>query len=340
MGRVPPQLWFVGSAVFHYLGPSFAVLLFARVPVGGVAWLRIVSAAALFAAWRRPWRSFFRADRVTQRLTISLGLVFAVMNYTFYVAISRLPLGTVAAIEFLGPIVLALAGSRTRRNLLALALAVAGVYLLTEVHVGGDPAAFGWAFANAGLFAVYIVLAHVVARADAVISPIDRLAAAMTIAGIAITPLGFIEATTVFTDPIAWAAGIGVGISSSVIPYVFDQMAMQRLSRATYSLFVALLPTTAVAIAMIVLTQIPQLVEIGAVGLVVAAVLIHQEGAMAPDGTRTARSVRTRDPKIAQRRVRDQLRAARLSWRSPPSIRVPRPRHPRGHSGLPPEGRS
>ena len=134
--RVPPQLWFMGSAVFHYLGPSFAVLLFARVPVGGVAWLRIVSAAVLFAAWRRPWRSFFRADGATQRLTISLGLIFAVMNYTFYMAISRLPLGTVAAIEFVGPIVLALTGSRTRRNLLALALAVAGVYLLTEVHVG------------------------------------------------------------------------------------------------------------------------------------------------------------------------------------------------------------
>jgi inner membrane transporter RhtA len=328
--RVPPQLWFMGSAVFHYLGPSFAVLLFARVPVGGVAWLRIVSAAVLFAAWRRPWRSFFRADGATQRLTISLGLIFAVMNYTFYMAISRLPLGTVAAIEFVGPIVLALTGSRTRRNLLALALAVAGVYLLTEVHVGGDPGAFGWAFANAGLFAVYIVLAHAVARADPAISPLDRLAAAMMIAGVAITPLGIIEGTTVLTDPVAWAAGIGVGISSSIFPYVFDQMAMQRLSRATYSLFVALLPATAVVIAMIVLTQIPQLVEIGAVGLVVAAVLIHQEGATAPDGTRTTRSVRTRDPKIAQRHVRGQLRAARSSWRSPPSIRVPRPRNPRG----------
>jgi inner membrane transporter RhtA len=303
--RVPPHLWFIGGAVFHYLGPSFAVLLFARVSVGGVAWLRIVSAAVLFAAWRRPWRSFLVADRRVQRLTISLGLVFAVMNYTFYMAIDRLPLGTVAAIEFLGPIVLALAGSRTRRNLLAVALAVAGVYLLTEVRIAGDAAAFGWAFANAGLFAVYIILAHAVARADPAISPIDRLAAAMMIAGAAITPLGIFEATTVLTDPIAWGTGIGIGVSSSVIPYVFDQMAMQRLSRATYSLFVALLPATAVVIAMIVLTQIPQPVEVGAVGLIIAGVLIHQERTKppAPDVTTTVRSVRTLRPKTALRRV-------------------------------------
>jgi inner membrane transporter RhtA len=275
--RVPPHLWFVGSAVFHYLGPSFAVLLFTRVPVGGVAWLRIVSAAILFAVWRRPWNSFFASDRRVRQLTIALGLVFAVMNYTFYMAIDRLPLGTVAAIEFLGPILLAASGSRTRRNLSALALAVTGVYLLTEIRIEGDPAAFAWAFANAALFTIYIVLAHAVARADSTTSPIDRLAAAMVIAGVAITPLGFVDAAPALLDPIALGAGIGVGVSSSVIPYVFDQMAMQRLSRATYSLFVALLPATAVVVGMIVLAQIPQLLEIGAVGLVIAGVLIHKE---------------------------------------------------------------
>jgi inner membrane transporter RhtA len=277
--RVPPHLWFVGSAVFHYLGPSFAVLLFTRVPVGGVAWLRIVSAAILFAAWRRPWNSVFNADRQVRQLTVALGLVFAVMNYTFYMAIDRLPLGTVAAIEFLGPILLAASGSRNRRNLSALALAVTGVYLLTDIRIEGDPAAFAWAFANAALFTIYIVLAHAVARVDSTTSPIDRLAAAMLIAGIAITPLGFADAAPALIDPISLGAGIGVGVSSSVIPYVFDQMAMQRLSRATYSLFVALLPATAVVIGMVVLAQIPRPLEIGAVGLVIAGVLIRREHA-------------------------------------------------------------
>lgn len=283
---MPPHAWFVGSAIFHYLGPSFAVLLFTRVPVGGVAWLRIVSAALVFAAWRRPWRMFFSATRAAQRLMLSLGVVFALMNYSFYVAIDRLPLGTVAAIEFIGPIVLALAGSRTGRNLAALVLAAGGVYLLTDVRIAGDPGGFVWAFANAALFTLYIVLAHRIARADLTTSPIDRLAASMIIAGLTITPLGFLDATDALVDPIALAAGIGVGISSSVIPYVFDQFAMSRLPRATYALFVALLPATAVLVGVVVLTQIPAVVEVGAVGLVVAGVAIHQEPAQnnAPGG--------------------------------------------------------
>ena len=99
----------------------------------------------------------------------------------------------------------------------------------------------------------------------------------MIIAGIVITPLGFGDAIPALTDPTALLAGIGVGLASSVIPYVFDQMAMQRLSRATYALFVALLPATAVIIGVIVLAQIPQPVEVAAVGLVIAGVLSHQE---------------------------------------------------------------
>ena len=92
--RVPAHAYFVGSAIFHYLGPSFAVLLFARLPVGGVAWLRIVSAAVVFAAWRKPWRSFLSAGRNAQWTVAALGAVFALMNYSFYMAIDRLPLGT------------------------------------------------------------------------------------------------------------------------------------------------------------------------------------------------------------------------------------------------------
>src|SRR2546421_277163 len=89
--RVPAEAYFVGSAVFHYLGPSFAVLLFARVPVVGVAWLRIVSAAIVLALWRRPWRSLPSLDRDSARLLVALGIVFALMNSVFYEAIARLP---------------------------------------------------------------------------------------------------------------------------------------------------------------------------------------------------------------------------------------------------------
>src|SRR6059036_685811 len=133
---VPPQAYFAGSAVFHYLGPSFAVLLFVRVDVLGVAWLRIASAALIFALWRRPWRGFRALDRQGQLLILALGAVFAVMNACFYISIDRLPLATVAAIEFFGPIALAVVGTRTSRNLAAVVAAVSGVYLLTHVRFG------------------------------------------------------------------------------------------------------------------------------------------------------------------------------------------------------------
>src|SRR3954447_12853862 len=97
----PPHVYFVISAVFHYLGPAFAVLLFARVDVLGVAWLRIVSAALIFAAWRPPWRAFADLDRDGKRRLRGWGAVLALMTACFDVSTDRLPLGTVAAIEFL-----------------------------------------------------------------------------------------------------------------------------------------------------------------------------------------------------------------------------------------------
>src|SRR5882757_1657109 len=107
--RLPPSSFFLVSAVFHYLGPSLAVLLFLRVPVLGMAWLRIVSAAVAFALWRRPWRLVSRLDRAGQRVLVQLGVVLAAMNTLFYLALARLPLSTVGAIEFLGTVLLAAA---------------------------------------------------------------------------------------------------------------------------------------------------------------------------------------------------------------------------------------
>jgi inner membrane transporter RhtA len=268
----PPELLFVGSAVFHYLGPSFAVLLFARVEPLGVAWLRIASAGALFALWRRPWHA------LRARVVVALGAVLALMNVCFYLAIDRLPLGTVAAIEFLPVIALAALGVRSLRNLAALGLAVTGVYLLIDVRLEGEALGVLLACANAVLFAGYIVLAHRVARHRG-LAPIDGLAAAMLVALVVVTPLAGSSAAPALLDPVALAAGIGVGLASSVIPYVLDQLAMARLSRATYSLLVALLPATATVIGIVVLAQVPQAVEIAGVALVVGAVALHREAA-------------------------------------------------------------
>jgi inner membrane transporter RhtA len=291
----PPHLYFVVSAVFHYLGPSFAVLLFARLPVLGVAWLRIASAAVVFAIWRRPWRA------LRDPTVIAWGAALAVMNCCFYEAIDRLALGTVAAIEFLPVIGLAALGARSARNLLALALAVAGVALLSDVQLTGQPLGFAFAAANAVLFALYIVLAHRVAcRPD--ISGLTGLGAAMVIAVVFVTPLGGWQVLHATGDPVVLAAGVGVGISSSVIPYVTDQLAMARLSRAAYSLMVALLPATAVVVGVIVLAQLPTAGELLAVGLVIAGVAVHRDGDPRSDGDprRDGDPSADRDPRRAK----------------------------------------
>ena len=265
---LPPHAYFVISALFHYLGPSFAVLLFARVQVLGVAWLRICSAALMLAAWRRPWNAWRALSNEGRRLLVVWGAVLAVMNCCFYAAIERLPLATVAAIEFLPVVGLAALGARSARNVAALALAVPGVYVLTGTRVAAEPLGLAFAFANADLFAFYIVLAHRVARYEA-IGGIDGLAAAMLVASIAVTPIAGWQAGGVLADPVALLAGAGVGLSSSVIPYVTDQLAMARLSRSTYSLMVSLLPATAALVGVAVLAQLPSVAEVFGIALVI-----------------------------------------------------------------------
>jgi inner membrane transporter RhtA len=277
--RVPPHAWFLVSAVFHYLGPSFAVLLFARVAPSGVAWLRIASAGLVFALWRRPWRFFVALPRRDQGVVVALGVVLAVMNTAFYEAIARLPLATVGAIEFLGPILVAAAGARTRRNLAALALAVAGVYVLTDVRLAGAGLGYAYAFANCALFVLYILLGHRIASSAGGGSGIDRLAAAMLVASLAALPIGVRAALPVFGDPVLLAAAVGVGVSSSVIPYVCDQLAMSRLPRATFALLLSLLPATATAIGVVVLRQVPTPIEPLGIALVVGGVALHRSQA-------------------------------------------------------------
>ena len=275
---LPPVSFFVVSAIFHYLGPSLAVLLFARIAAPGVLWLRIAAAAAVFAIWRRPWRLAGRLDRRQLVTLLALGGVLAGMNALFYLAVARLPLATVGAIEFLGTVVLAALGARTRRNAAALALCVGGVAVLTAIQAGASPLGLVFAFGNCAGFMLYVMLGHRVAntRVSDVFGGIDQLGAAMLIAAVAVTPAGLGAALPAFTHP-AWLAwGIGVGVCSSVIPYVTDQLAMARLSRATFALMLALLPAVAVVIGAVVLHQIPSVRELAGIALVIAGIAIHQ----------------------------------------------------------------
>jgi len=275
---LPPVSFFVVSAVFHYLGPSLAVLLFARIAAPGVLWLRIFGAAAVFAVWRRPWRLAGRLDRRQLVTLLALGGVLAGMNALFYLAVARLPLATVGAIEFLGTVVLAALGARTRRNVAALALCAGGVAVLTAIQIGASPLGLVFAFGNCAGFMLYVMLGHRVAntRVSDVFGGIDQLGAAMLIAAVVVTPAGLGAALPAFTHP-AWLAwGIGVGVCSSVIPYVTDQLAMARLPRATFALMLALLPAFAVVVGAVVLHQIPSARELAGIALVIAGVAIHQ----------------------------------------------------------------
>lgn len=274
--RIPPHVYFFVSAIFHYLGPAFAVLLFSNVSVLGVAWFRIASAAVVFVAWRRPWRFFVGISWAQRRVLLALGIVLALMNACFYLAISRIPLGTVGAIEFLGPITLAALGARTPRNIGALLLAAGGGWLLTDVRFGGEPLGFLFAFANCAFFMLYVILGHRIAEDGGAVG-IDRLGASMLIALVTITPIGITGALPAMTQPLLILAGFGVGVCSSVIPYVSDQLAMARLPRATFALLLSLLPASAAIIGIVVLHQIPTLIEVAGVLLVAGGVALHKE---------------------------------------------------------------
>lgn len=272
---IPPQVWFGVSAIFHYIGPSFAVLLFPAVGVLGVAWLRIASAAVVFAPVTRPWRTLFRADQRARWLLFALGACLALMNCCFYLALARLPISLVAAIEFVGSIALALFGLRTGRNLLALILAAAGVLILINVRWSSDPIGLAWAFLNGAFFMLYVILGHRIAQAGAG-AGVERLGAAMAIAFVVVFPVGVLQAARALSHPMLILAGIGVGVCSSVIPYVCDQFAMSRLPRASFALLLTLLPASATIIGAIVLGQIPSGRDLLGIALVMAGVALHR----------------------------------------------------------------
>lgn len=283
---IRPEAWFGVSAVFHYLGPSFAVLLFPSVGVLGAAWLRIASAAILFAPATRPWRLIARIETPERWLLLTFGVCLALMNCSFYLALARLPISLVAAIEFVGSIGVALYGLRTRRNAGALALAVAGVFALIDVRWSNNALGLFWAFLNGAFFVLYVVLGHRIARAGAA-AGIERLGAAMAIAFVVVFPIGAIEAARAFAHPVLILAGAGVGICSSVIPYICDQLAMARLSRASFALLLTLLPASATIIGAIVLAQIPSLRDIAGIALVMSGVALHRpaQDCSGPEGT-------------------------------------------------------
>jgi inner membrane transporter RhtA len=267
--RVPAEALFVAGAVSQYVGAAMAVLLFEAVPAAGVAWLRVASATAALAVWRRPWRSHW--SRSDLALVTAFGAALALMNLAFYLAIDRMPLGTAVAIEFIGPISVAAAGSRTRADWLALLLAAGGVVLLADTQTGGSMLGVALVLVAAALWAGYIVLGARIADRGL---GVNGLALGMLAGMVVIAPVGVPGSVDAFLRPELLAACIAVGLFSSVFPYALDQVALRRLDRARFALLLALLPVTAAITGAVVLSQVPGPAELTGIALVAAAVAL------------------------------------------------------------------
>lgn len=264
-----------------YVGAALAVGLFDRLAPSAVAELRLIGAALLLLAWRRPGRDAWRGVRLVRAGVF--GLATALMNVAYYEAIARLPLGTAVAVEFTGPVLVAALASRRFRDIGAVGLATVGVLLIADVRWSGSPVGVLWALGAAAMWAAYIVLGKRVARAG---SGIDDLATGFTVAAVVLVPLLFVGgpgATTGFgvanlaplADPAVLALSIGLGVLSSLIPYVLDQVVLRRVGQARFAVLLALLPATATLVGLVVLGQLPGTLEAVGIGLVVLAVALR-----------------------------------------------------------------
>jgi inner membrane transporter RhtA len=149
------------------------------------------------------------------------------------------------------------------------------VETLTRIEITNGLVGYLFAFANCALFMLYVSIGHTIASSGA-IAGADAIGSAMLIAMIAIVPIGIRDAAVAFFNPVLLAAAAGVGISSSVIPYVCDQLAMKRLPAASFSLLVSLLPAMATAMGIVVLRQFPSGPQLAGLALVVAGVALHR----------------------------------------------------------------
>ena len=270
---VPAPALFVISGLTLYAGAAVAVGLFDRLGAPAVGWWRIVLAAFVLLAWRRPWRH--RWSRRDLGRAALFGVVLAAMNVVFYVALEHLPLGIAVAIEFCGPVAVAAVTGRGWRERGAIVVAAAGVVLLAGITLqSGLPRSdvlIGLAaiFAAAACWAGYIVRGKRVAGAG---SGIDGLAVGMTAGALVFAPVFGASASQVVPDVGLLALLLVVAVCSSVVPYVLDQVVMRRLGTATFSVLLALLPATAVVVGAVVLKQIPTWPEIFGLALVSGAI--------------------------------------------------------------------
>jgi inner membrane transporter RhtA len=250
------------------LGSALATTLFDELGPGGAVFLRTVFAAAVLLAIWRPARAALRGR--TLREVLAFGFVLASMNLCFFIALDRLPLGIAVTLEFVGPLAVAVAGSRQRSDLFFAGLAAAGILLLAPSLGGGDLDAVGVVFALlAGAFwGTYILLSARVGR-----GPAGRggLSVAMGFGSVLLLPLGVAAGGSELGDPHLLLAAFGVAMLSSAIPYTTELEALRRLPAKTFGVLLSLEPAAAALIGFAALDQDLPAREIVAIALVVVA---------------------------------------------------------------------
>lgn len=261
--RVPPEAVFLLSATSMYSGAALAVTLFASLPPLAVAWLRVLFAGLLLLP-------VSRLPRERLGLVATFGVALACMNLSFYKAIAVIPMGSAVAIEFLGPIAIALIAKPTAKNLAAVALVGGGVFLLAGARPANELDGVLWALAAATCWALYIALGHRLAEGGEgrrLIGPGMLIGAAVT------APFCLGLAAPVVDDGRLLGACVAVGLLSSAVPYSLEQWVLARVSRDRFAVLLGLLPAAAALLGLALLGQRldgPEWLGIGAVGVAIA----------------------------------------------------------------------
>jgi inner membrane transporter RhtA len=271
LGALPPEAFFVVSAVSQYTGAAIAVELFDEVAPRQVVWFRLLGATVALLAvspgFHRGWTPRALAGAAV------FGTATALMNLFFYLAIDRLDLGSSVAIEFVGPIAVAAATTRTRRNALALGVAAIGVLTLGGLEVGDNTAGVLFILASSAMWAAYIVVGSKVAN---VRSGVAGLGVGLAIGTVVLAPVGLPGSGHVWTSASLLALCVLTGVFSNALGYGIDQHVLRRVPVRRFSLLLATLPVTAVLVGWIALGQRAGPAELAGIALVLVAVGLQE----------------------------------------------------------------